>query len=220
MTTIRPVRRTARRRRLPHFTLSTTAAVLVLYAAVLKTWPIQVAILTILGTAFLIVRTVSTHQLRSLRLRSWCFRIPLTRARGSRTLAGFHAMSPDQFEQAVAELARRHPAVREATTHGGSGDRGLDVLAELHDGRRILIQCKRYQPGNNVGGPTVRETVGSVIANGCTAGVIVTTAGFTAEAIATNRTLGPSRLALVDGSALVAWASGGPAPWAVTLRTR
>jgi len=213
MTTIRPVRRTARRRRLPHFTLSATAAVLVLYAAVLKTWPIQVVVLTILGTAFLIVRTVSTRQLRSLRLRTRCFRIPLTRARGNRTLAGYHAMSPDQFEQAVAELARRHPAVREATTHGGSGDRGLDVLIRLHDGRRILIQCKRYADGNNVGGPVVLHTFGAVRSHNCTAGVIVTTASFTREALATNTSLGPDRLALVDGSALGAWANGGPAPW-------
>jgi hypothetical protein len=122
-------------------------------------------------------------------------------------------MGHDQFEHAIAALAREHHHVAHATKSGGTGDRGLDVLVQLHNRDRILIQCKHYAPGrNNVSGPDVREIVGSVIAHQCQYGIIVTTSDFTAEAYDTNRGLGRNALTLINGDRLAAWANGGPRP--------
>lgn len=135
-------------------------------------------------------------------------------APGRRTLQAFLDMGHDQFEHAIAALAREHPDVTHATKSGGTGDRGLDVLVQLHNRDRILIQCKHYTPGrNNVSGPDVREIVGSVIAHQCQHGIIVTTSDFTAEAYDTNHGLGRNALTLINGDRLAAWANGGPPPW-------
>lgn len=212
----RPARRRTNRRRLPRLTLGSTALCGALLIAAIQTWPIPATAAGALGATVLVTRAVRTRSrpARRTRPRTGPRRIPTPRAslsaRGARTLAGFQTMTPDHFEHAVAALAQQHPAVRSATVQGGTGDRGVDVLATFHDGRRILIQCKRYATGNNIGGPIVREVAGSVMASGCTAGVIVTTAGFTREALATNTILG---LTLVDGPALVTWANTGHAPW-------
>lgn len=208
----RPARRRTRRPRsrprpLPNITTTTSALGLILYAGALRAWPIPVGILTAAVAATLItlgIRHRSDNQPHSTTPR-------VSTPRTSRDLATFRAMSPTQFEHAIAALACQHPAVQTATVHGRTADRGLDVLVQMRDGRRILVQCKRW--AGNVGGGIVREIVGSVLARGCTAGVIVTTAGFTREALATNATLGPHRLTLVDGPTLVRWANGGHAPW-------
>lgn len=186
--------------------------------AVAKSWPVYTTVAVALLAGYLILRAVRPARLRGLFDRVDATTSAVNARRRAlpatgRTLAAFQHMHHDHFERAIADLAREHPAVLRAAKCGQTADRGLDVLVELHDGRRILIQCKHYRPGNNVGGPAVREIVGSVIANGCHFGAIVTTADFTAEAYATNGILGPSALALVNGSSLVQWANGGRPPW-------
>jgi len=215
----RPARRRAYRRRLPRLTLGTTALIAILLIAAIRTWPIPATTVGALGATVLVIRAIRPRRrnVRRTRPRPALRRTtsPRTRMpapRDSRTLATFQNMSADQFEHAIAALARQHPAVRSATVQGGSGDRGVDVLARMSDGRRILVQCKRYRD-KKVGGDTLREIVGSVIASECTTGIIVTTSGFTREARDTNDVLGPNRLTLIDGPALVAWANGGHAPW-------
>jgi restriction system protein len=122
-------------------------------------------------------------------------------------------MNPAQFEQAIAELAREHPTVHTAMAVGQANDRGADVLITLVDGRRILIQCKKYRPGNNVGSETI-QTINGVYQDihHCHAAAIVTTAGFTRAAVDTNAML-PTPIRLINGDALVQWANGGHAPW-------
>ncbi|MFF1298157.1 MULTISPECIES: restriction endonuclease [unclassified Streptomyces] len=208
--------RRARRHRLPTIGIGAAAiTLLVLYAAI-RTWPVQAGVLAVLIAAVAIARAIRPARLNRLwRGVDWIAeRRRALPARGRRTLNAFHRMTPDGFEKAIAELALEHPHVHTATHAGRTADRGVDVLVTLHTGHRILIQCKRYTPGKtNVGGPTIRETVGSVIAANCHAGAIITTSGFTAEAYATNGTLGHNALALVTGDNLVEWANGGRAPW-------
>lgn len=211
--------RPARRLRLPSIGLGAAAITLfVLYVAT-RTWPIQASVLAALLAVVAIVRAIRPRRLTRLwHALDWIAehrRALPARTRGHRTLNTFLNMHHDRFEHAIADLANEHPDVHTATKSGGTGDRGLDVLVHLRNGTRILIQCKHYAPGRkNVGGPAVREVVGSVIANGCHAGAIVTTSDFTAEAYATNGTLGRNALALLNGGALEQWANGGPPPWA------
>ena len=211
--------RNARRRRLPHWGWWITGLVTVIAAA--KTWPLYTISVTALIAVALIVAVVRPRRLA--RPLSWATtviafvnahrsRLP---APGHRTLADFLAMQPDQFEKAITDLAREdHTHVAHAEHTGQTADRGIDVLVTLHNGHRILVQCKHHRTGKKVGGDTVREIAGSVLASGCHAGAIITTTGYTSEAIATNVALGRNALALIDGHQLVAWANGHtPPPW-------
>jgi hypothetical protein len=130
------------------------------------------------------------------------------------TLQNFHRMTPADFEHAIAALAREDHRVHTAHRVGGANDRGADVLVHLHDGRRILIQCKHHQPGNNVSSGVV-QTINGVYRDlhHCHHAVIVTTAAFTRAAHETNNRL-PYAIRLIDGTALTSWANGHtPAPW-------
>ncbi|MES4907991.1 MULTISPECIES: restriction endonuclease [unclassified Streptomyces] len=54
----------------------------------------------------------------------------------------YEAMTPEEFELAVAELCGRD-GCEDVRVVGGAGDLGADVLATVPDGRRLVIQCKR-----------------------------------------------------------------------------
>ena len=196
-------------------------AVILTVIAVARTWPLYTSLATALIATALLVAVVRPRRLA--RPLSWATtiiafinahrsRLP---APGHRTLADFLAMQPDQFEKAITDLAREdHTHVAHAEHTGQTADRGIDVLITLHNGHRILIQCKHHRTGKKVGGDTIREIAGSVLASGCHAGAIITTTSYTSEAIATNVALGRNALALIDGHQLVAWANGHtPPPW-------
>lgn len=205
-----------RRRRLPRLGWGWAVIAITVIAAV-RTWPLQAAALTVLLAAAVIIRAIQPRWFRRLHERTSHLhpRRPALPAPGRRTLDTFLRMRHDQFEHGIAALAREHPTVRDATKCGKSADRGVDVLVHLNNGTRILIQCKHYAPGrNNVGGPAVREIAGSVLANQCHYGAIVTTSDFTAEAYDTNYQLGRNGLTLMNGHTLTAWANGGTPPWA------
>jgi restriction system protein len=91
------------------------------------------------------------------------------------------SMSPAEFEQLVAELLRRMNF--RVLSVGGSGDGGVDC--EAYDDRpivggRVVVQVKRY--ASTVSPGIVRELFGTVVAEGATKGVLVTTSGFGPEA--------------------------------------
>lgn len=185
-------------------------AVIVTAIAIARTWPYWTGGIAALAAAVLITCAIRPRRLNRLwnALDTATDRRRITASGHGRTLKRFLRMDPTQFEHAVAGLLNQRPDVAGTEVHGGSGDRGVDVLATLHDGRRILIQCKRYQIGTNVGGPIIRETLGSVTAARCHHGVIITTSSYTREALDTNSTLGPNMLTLVDGEDLAALARG------------
>ena len=222
-TPTRRTRKTATRRRtwrLPRLG-GWWIAVILTVIAVARTWPLYTAAVTALIAVAAIVAVVRPRQLaRPLGWATTLIHLINThRARmpapGRRTLADFLAMNPNQFEKAITALAREdHTRVAHAQHTGQTADRGIDAHVTLHNGHRILIQCKHHRTGKKVGGDTIREIAGSVLASPCHAGVIVTTTGYTSEAIATNIALGRNALALIDGHQLVAWANGHtPPPW-------
>lgn len=128
------------------------------------------------------------------------------------TIAAYQAMTADGFEHAMADLARRDPAVRSTEVSGGKNDRGLDVLVRLHNGDRYLLQCKRWK--GRVGSEEVMKINGTYRdIHGCVGAAIITTSGFTMDAQRTNAMLS-TPLRLIDGRGLTRWASGGRPPWA------
>ena len=82
-------------------------------------------------------------------------------------------------------------------TQSRSGpDGGIDLHLQK-DGRRVLVQCKRWQ--KDVGVKVVRELYGVVTASRADAGIVVSSSGFTAEARAFAASVG---VELIDGAAL------------------
>lgn len=202
-----------RRRRLPRLGWGWAGVAIVILGAV-RTWPIWTALAISLPAGAVIVRAIRPRRLNRLwGLLDRAAARRRTLPNRGRTLDTFQHMRPDQFEHAIAELAQEHPTVHRAHVVGGANDRGADVLVDLKDGRRILIQCKRYRNGNNVTSEDVQKTNGTYRdIHHCDQAVIVTTARFTWSAIETNAML-PQQIRLIDGGALVLWANGGPTPW-------
>jgi restriction system protein len=217
----RRARKTATRRRtrrLPRLGWGWAILALTLLG-VAKTWPLYTALTVALIAVTVILAVVRPRRLTPLLNRADAIAAAVTARRshlpapGRRTLTAFHRMQPYQFERAIAALATEHPTVAHAQQVGQANDRGADVLVTLKDGRRILLQCKHHEPGNNVSSPVV-QTINGVYRDihHCYAAAIVTTAGFTRAAYETSSML-PTPIRLIDGPALTAWANGGPTPW-------
>jgi len=95
------------------------------------------------------------------------------------------------FEKVIAALLRAmgfHTEITEVT-----GDGGIDIVATLDQpliGGHYLIQCKRFAPNNLVGAATVRDFYGAVTADRrAVKGILITTSGFTSQALAFARQL-------------------------------
>nr|WP_308801021.1 restriction endonuclease [Streptomyces polyasparticus] len=81
---------------------------------------------------------------------------------GHRTLAEVDVMTGTEFEDFVVDLCRRDGCT-DVKRVGGSHDNGADVLGCLPDGRRMVIQCKRYAPKSRIPSREVRDLLGSKV---------------------------------------------------------
>ncbi|MFE7520165.1 restriction endonuclease [Streptomyces halstedii] len=121
------------------------------------------------------------------------------------------AMDPYAFEEAVAALCRRD-GCRDVEVVGGAGDLGADVTATTPDGRRLVVQCKRYTDGNKVGSQDLQRFGGTCYAvHQAGAAVVVTTSTFTEPAL---EYAGRCGIVCLDLAGLTAWSEdGAPLPW-------
>lgn len=106
------------------------------------------------------------------------------------------AMDPYDFEDLVAEVYRAYG--HRAEQVGQSGDHGIDVEVRTRDGKRWVVQCKRYR--DSVGEHYVRELYGVMTAEKADKAVLVTTAEITPPAEMWAR---GKPIELVDGRALM-----------------
>jgi restriction system protein len=112
------------------------------------------------------------------------------------TLAQFLALSPTEFEHAVADVLRAHGFASVRVT-GGSGDLAADITCRGPDGRFTVVQCKRYAPGASVGSQEIQSFIGMIhVHHRADAGIFVTSSNFTLPATKLAREHG---LTLVDG---------------------
>lgn len=123
----------------------------------------------------------------------------------------YAAMDPYDFEEAVAALCRRD-GCPDAEVVGGAGDLGADVVATTPDGRRLVVQCKRYTDGNKVGSQDLQRFGGTCYAvHGAGVAVVVTTGDFTEPALEYAEQCG---IVCVGLDELTAWSEGAaPPPW-------
>jgi restriction system protein len=121
-------------------------------------------------------------------------------------------ITPAEFEQLLASLCERD-GCKEVRVVGGAGDLGADVTARAPDGRRIVLQAKRYRVSRSVSSPDLQRFGGTCFTiHGADVAALVTTAAqFTPQARAYAEKM---QIRLVDNKALAAWVSEtGPTPW-------
>lgn len=128
-----------------------------------------------------------------------------------------YAASPRKFEEIVKEyyIQVYEGGSDDIELTEASGDRGLDVVisptpslrqyvsAELTMSpiwaEKTGIECKRYTPGNRVGPATVQQTHGAAKERNCENAVVITSTGFTENAIDSAAALD---VELIDGDEL------------------
>ncbi|MGW8784305.1 restriction endonuclease, partial [Streptomyces sp. NPDC055796] len=123
----------------------------------------------------------------------------------------YDALDADAFEGAVAALCERD-GCRDVRVVGGAGDLGADVLATAPDGRRLVIQCKRYDPAHKVGSQDLQRFGGTCYAvHDAGLAAVVTTGDFTGPAAEYAE---QCAIVCFGREALLDWSAGvGPAPW-------
>jgi restriction system protein len=112
------------------------------------------------------------------------------------SLEGLYQLSPKDFEEYVGTLFRRKGY--QVARRGGSGDHGVDLELFGPDGRKAIVQCKRYQ--HTVGEEIVRELFGTIIHERSIRGFLVTTAEISASA---KSWAAGKPITLIDGPTLV-----------------
>jgi restriction system protein len=129
----------------------------------------------------------------------------------SREIARYHAMESGEFERALAFLCTRDGCAHAQVT-GRAGDLGADVVAFAPDGRKIVLQAKRYGVTSKVTGPDLQRFGGTCYTvHGARVAAVVTTSTFTKQA---RQYAAHHGIRLFDAHGLAAWASRtGPAPW-------
>jgi len=93
-------------------------------------------------------------------------------------------MSPEEFEYWTASYFERF-GFRSVTVTTYSSDFGVDVDMKCPDGRRAIVQCKRYK--GVVGRPTVQQTFGVMKLLKAKRCYVVTTGRFTSAALDVGR---------------------------------
>ncbi|MGW2890805.1 restriction endonuclease [Streptomyces griseoruber] len=99
-----------------------------------------------------------------------------------RSMAVIDAMTWQDFERYVAELCRRD-GCSEIAVVGGSGDLAADVIGNLPDGRRLVVQVKHYAPHRTVPSGDMQKFVGMAFAeHNADVAVFVATCEFSRSA--------------------------------------
>lgn len=116
--------------------------------------------------------------------------------RADQKLSQLGALSPEGFEEFVAELFEA--LGYRVDRVGGTGDEGADLLVEK-EGLRAVVQCKYHKKGV-VGSPELQRFLGTVHHRGSHKGYFVTTSTFS---LAAERFVAEQPIELIDGPRLV-----------------
>jgi restriction system protein len=129
------------------------------------------------------------------------------RVRAQASIQAVWSMGDAGFEEYIAGLCRRDGCT-EVQRVGGAGDLGADVIGQLPDGRKLVVQCKRYAKHRSVGSRDLQTFNGTARQeHGADVPVFVASCVFTqpARAFAAKHVL-----VLVDVNLLGLWNSGTP----------
>jgi restriction system protein len=130
-----------------------------------------------------------------------------TRVQAQRSLERVWAMDDRAFEEYIADLCRRDGCTQVQRV-GGAGDLGADVIGLLPDGRKLVVQCKRYAKHRSVGSRDIQTFNGTARQeHGADVPLFVASCVFTQPA---RNFAAKHALALVDVNLLGFWNSGTP----------
>ena len=123
--------------------------------------------------------------------------------RGQRPLANpialsideLYQLSPAEFEQYTARVFRQKGY--RVKLRGRSGDMGVDLELTKPDGKKAIVQCKRYK--HTIGPDIVRELYGTLIHEQVAHAFLVTTAAISDSA---RQWAQGKPLTLIDGDTL------------------
>lgn len=122
-------------------------------------------------------------------------------------MASMDAMNGRTFERHIAKLLGRDGCTN-VVVQGGHGDRGVDIIALTADGRRLVVQCKRFAPYLNITSPDVQKFVGSAkVLYAAEVALYVATCPFTPEALSIAADAG---ITAVHRGLLEEWSAGAP----------
>jgi HJR/Mrr/RecB family endonuclease len=113
-----------------------------------------------------------------------------------------YGLTPREFEEFTAEMFEKlgYSVTLTKETHDGGKD--LMILRSSILGNFLIYtECKRNSPDRPVGVRVVRELLGSITADGATAGVIVTSSYFSPEAITFTEQV-KHKMSLIDFNGL------------------
>ncbi|POX62842.1 hypothetical protein C3492_14270 [Streptomyces sp. Ru62] len=136
-------------------------------------WPVLLVVLAVAvvgGVAWTLLRA---HRLAVGQDRAWREQEE-ARAR-ELSMAEVDALSWREFEAYVADLCRRDGCTK-VVVSGKSGDLGADVVGYLADGRKLVVQCKKYAPHRSVSSQDMQKFVGTArLEHGADVALFVTT---------------------------------------------
>ena len=115
----------------------------------------------------------------------------------------FIDLDPGQFEVQINYMLQQ--SGYQTTYHGNvyKSDKGVDIRA-TKDGKRYIIQCKRYVPKNKITAPEMDKFLGTMFRENADIGIYVTTSDFTQPA--RDRCIGlPKPVKLINLNKLVEW---------------
>lgn len=183
-------------------TLLASAAALVLVWKLVTEYPgpsVVVGLLLLFSVAFFLV---ARHRRRR--------EAALVQRERDRQIALTDGMSGRDFEHWTARLLHRSGCV-DVQVVGGAGDAGMDLIARSPSGRRVVVQCKRYNHLTaKVTSPEVQRFAGTArFVHHAEIALMVTTTAYTAPARELAHKAG---ITLVDRGVLAEWARTGEAP--------
>lgn len=147
-----------------------------------RVWPALVTVLAVValgGAGWTLLRA---HRQAVGQDRAWQAQEE-ARAR-ELSMAQVDALTWQEFETYVAELCRRD-GCREVVVSGKSGDLGADVVGYMADGRKLVVQCKKYAAHRSVSSRDMQKFVGTArLEHGADVALFVTTGrAFTQAAL-------------------------------------
>ncbi|MEU1021504.1 restriction endonuclease [Streptomyces sp. NPDC005904] len=145
-------------------------------------WPVLVTVLATAalgGAGWALLRA---HRQEVSRDHAW--RVQEEARARELSMAQVDALTWQEFEEYIAELCRRDGCTQ-VVVSGKSGDLGADVVGYLADGRKLVIQCKKYAAHRSVSSQDMQKFVGTArLEHGADVALFVTTCrAFTKAAL-------------------------------------